>query len=327
LRRLAPILVTLALLGGTSVAFAVTQRLKLERSPITAPRFDRLFSPTCGCPTAVATLSLVLRKADRVTAVMVDARGEPARTLTVEERLGRGPVTYQWDGRTDAGGIAPDGRYRLRVRLHDAKRTILLPTTVIVDTEAPRISEVSVTPAAFSPDGDGLGDRIAIVYRSSEAGAPVVTVGGERLAETVVVTGRPSAAGQRRVRWSGLVDGVALGRGDYTIALAVRDQAGNASAPAVVTVRVRVVELTADSYTAEAGGRLTFEVDTDAASFAWYLFRPRGGRLGPPLLLDEAAVPPAVSVRIPSTFEPGAYRLRVVVNDRRDRASVIVTAP
>jgi flagellar hook assembly protein FlgD len=325
LRRLAPILVTLAVLGGTSVAFAVTQRLKLERSPITAPRFDRLFSPTCACPTGSARLRLTLRRADTVSASIVDARGDSVRTLTVEERLPRGLVTYQWDGRTDLGEIAADGRYRLRVRLHDARRTILLPTTVLVDTKPPRVRGLRVAPPAFSPDGDGLADRIAIEYRSNEAGAPIVSVSGDRLAETVVVTGRLSADGPRRIKWSGEIAGEPLARGEYTITVAVRDRAGNLSAPSVATVRIRVIELTADSYTVVSGGTLDFEVDTDAASFEWFLFSPRGGKLGRPVFSDESATPPAVSLAIPSSLQPGTYRLRVVANGRRDRATVIVS--
>lgn len=272
-------------------------------------------------------MRLTLRRADRVSATVVNARGDPVRTLTVEERLEKGPVVYHWDGRTDGGDVVPDGRYRLQVRLHDARRTILLPTSVLVDTKPPRVRGLRVSPGAFSPDGDGLADRIAIAYRSSEAGSPIVAVSGERLAETVIVSGRPGAEGLRRIKWSGQIAGEPLGRGEYTIAVSVRDRAGNVSEPSIVTVRVRVVELTADSYTAEVGGTLEFEVDTDAASFEWYLFRPRGGRLGRPVLFDESAVPPAVSVEIPRSLEPGSYRLRVVVNGRRDRAPVIVSAP
>jgi len=40
----------LALLAGTTTAFALTEALKLEKSPVSRPRFKSVFSPTCACP-------------------------------------------------------------------------------------------------------------------------------------------------------------------------------------------------------------------------------------------------------------------------------------
>src|SRR5687767_8400856 len=102
-RSLAVIVLVLVLLGGTAAAFAVTEVLKLERSPITAPRFTKHFSPVCGCEKEEARLSLRLRKADTVDATIVDPGGNTVRTLLEDQRLRRGPVTLEWDGRDDAG--------------------------------------------------------------------------------------------------------------------------------------------------------------------------------------------------------------------------------
>ena len=43
--RLLPILLVLGLLGGTAAAFAITEGLKLEKSPIGSTHVDKLFSP------------------------------------------------------------------------------------------------------------------------------------------------------------------------------------------------------------------------------------------------------------------------------------------
>ncbi len=51
LPRLLSTLLVVALLGGTAAAFAVTQGLKIEPSPILAPRIDKVFSPVCDCAT------------------------------------------------------------------------------------------------------------------------------------------------------------------------------------------------------------------------------------------------------------------------------------
>ena len=142
-------MLVLGLLTGTTTALALTQALKLERSPVTAPRFDRVFSPTCGCPTNEARLSLTLRRADTVDADVVDEDGEPVRRLVSGARRGRGVVTFVWDGSSDGGAIAPDGSYRLRMRLRDQHRTIVIPTPVHVDTAPPEVELLRVSPTVF----------------------------------------------------------------------------------------------------------------------------------------------------------------------------------
>jgi hypothetical protein len=50
----------------------------------------------------------------------------PARVLEADVPLEAGkPVGFTWDGRTDAGGIAPIGAYALRVNLPDRGRNML----------------------------------------------------------------------------------------------------------------------------------------------------------------------------------------------------------
>jgi hypothetical protein len=43
--------------------------------------------------------------------------------------------SYSWDGRTDAGELAPAGRYRLRVELPDRGRDMIWPRPIILDRE------------------------------------------------------------------------------------------------------------------------------------------------------------------------------------------------
>jgi len=84
LARIATTLLVLALLGGTAAAFAVTEGLKLEKSPILSTRVTKEFSPTCGCPTRVATISFRLRKADRLRLQIV--RGDAVVRTLVDGR-------------------------------------------------------------------------------------------------------------------------------------------------------------------------------------------------------------------------------------------------
>ncbi len=228
--RIATILLLLALVGGTSAAFAVTQRLKDEPSPIGTPRFTpRVIAPTCECDGEATRMRLRLREGDSVTAVIVDADGEPVRTLLDGKRARRGPLVLEWDGRAQNGSVVPDGRYRLEVRLERQDRTILLPTTIEVDTVAPRarILDVRASP-----------NRVRVVYRTNDRAGADLSVRGTDLPETVVVRGRSRPAGRAGLNWSGRVDGRPLPPGEYTLVLRARDPAGNVSEPVTATVEL-----------------------------------------------------------------------------------------
>ena len=88
-----------ALLVATSVAFVVTEKLKLTRSPIVGPTVAKVFSPTCDCETSPAEIRFRLRKADRVSVEIVDSGGRVVRELARNRPQGRRFVTYTWDGR------------------------------------------------------------------------------------------------------------------------------------------------------------------------------------------------------------------------------------
>jgi hypothetical protein len=214
----------LLLVAGTSAAFAITQSLKDERSPVGVPRFDRVLAPTCDCPTDVARLELRLRRADRITATIVNADGMPVRTLAERERVRRGPLELVWNGRDDAGTVVPEGRYRLKIQLGRENRTLLLPTTIRIDTTAPTVRIVGVR---VKPDG-----RVSVVYRTNDRAAADLAVRGERLPETVVVRGRFRPAGRDKLNWSGRIESASLPPGRYTLVLRARDPAGNISEPA-----------------------------------------------------------------------------------------------
>ena len=90
-RVLSTLLVVL-LLGGTAAAFAVTQGLKIEPSPILAPHIDKVFSPFCDCDTRLAGIRFRLRKPDRVQLDIVDSNGDVVRELVSGKRLRRGQL-------------------------------------------------------------------------------------------------------------------------------------------------------------------------------------------------------------------------------------------
>lgn len=307
--RLPQTLIVLALLGATAAAFAVTERLKLERSPITGTRVDRVFSPVCECARDVAVISFVLRSSGSVTVQLLDSGGDRVRTLVRDRDEGRGRVSYTWDGRDDLERIVEDGVYRPRVLLEENGRTIVLPNPIRVDTRAPRIRLLRVFPRIFSPDGDGRRDRIVARYEIDEAARAMMLVDGRRR----VLSKFRETAGQ--LVWFGRVNGRAVRPGTHEIRLRAFDRAGNRdSSRRAVPVVVRFVELRRDRVEVVAGRRFSIGVSTDALTYRWIFAGNKGTARRRNLVL-----------RAPET--PGEYRVIVTVRGRADSAEVVVTEP
>lgn len=307
--RLPQTLIVLVLLGATAAAFAVTERLKLERSPITGTRVDRLFSPVCECARDVAVISFVLRQPGTVTVDILDADGKAVSTLVRDRDEQRGRVTYVWDGRNDAERVVSEGRYRPRVRIEEHGRTIVLPNPIRVDTTAPDVKLRDVFPRVFSPDGDGRNERVTTTYEVDEIARAMLLVDGRR---RVLGRFRPRSG---RLAWFGQVNGRPVRPGTYELRLRALDRAGNRSLRTrAVPVRVRYVELARDRIEIAAGRAFGVRVSTDAASYRWLFAGERGVRRQEVLVL-----------RAPDT--PGTYTVYVSVGRWADKAEVVVTAP
>lgn len=315
MRRLIVRVIVLALLGGTAVAFVSTQRLKLERSPVTGPRFDKIFSPTCRCKTDTAQLSFRLRRPDRVDAVLVNGKGDPVRTLASDLPRPQGRVTFLWNGRDEAGEVVPDGRYRLRVHLRQSRRTILIPTPVKVDTKPPAVRIVRTTEPILSPDGDHRRDRFSIIYRADEQVRPLLFVDGKRAS-----VGRLSPSGRARLDWHGRIAGRVQPPGRYLLSLRVVDRAGNVSPQTEpVLVRLRFADIVGAPLAASRGGTLRLRVDLDAEAFRWSISR-RGK-----LLFAGRSTPPRAVIRLPERLRAGRYTVEVeTAKGRGDRATLII---
>jgi hypothetical protein len=300
-------LLVVALVGGTAAAFGITERLKLERSPVFAPRIDKVFSPVCDCPKALAEVGFSLRAADRITLVIVDRRGRPVRRLLASREYPAGPLAVRWDGRDDAGRLVPEGSYRPRVHLDRDRRTIVFPNPIEVDVTPPRVTVVSVRPPAFSPDRDGRNELVRVAYRVDEPAHALLYVDGVQR-----VRGRFQRR-EDRLQWFGKVDGHALRAGRYELSLAAEDLAGNVSRrTAPVAVEIRYIELARELVRVRARTRFGIGVRTDARAFRW---RFAGG--------TGTARPGVLVLRAP---RPGRYRLYVDTRGHADSAVVIVTS-
>ena len=288
------------LLGATTVAFAVTEGLKLQPSPIRSVSVDKVFSPTCDCNTDQAWIRFRIRKTDTLTLALVDAHGAVVRTLVGPSSTKKGLVIATWDGRDDGAQAVSDGLYRPRVHLRHEHRTIVLPNPIRVDTKPPNAEIVRVRPRVLRP-----GRKLTVHYRVSEPAHVSIYVNDKR-----VVRGR-TARTVAALNWNGAVPQGrrAFSPGSYELTVVARDIAGNISAPSrAVSIRIPIVALPVHVHP-KVGTRFAVRLKTDGRQYRWQLGRKHGISRARRLILHAPQA-------------PGRYTF--VVRQHGDRAKVRV---
>ena len=174
-------------------------------------RVERL-SPICACSHDVAGVTFrLLRSA--VVDVAIVRTGRRVATLVHDRLLPAGLQRFAWRGHVASGGRAPDGAYRPEVVFDVLHRVLVLPSSIVVDTRAPRLQRDRVRRVGR------YGLRIG--YRWNEPARTVLLVDGRRAA----ATGRARLTGV--LAW----DGPARRPAAYVFALRGVDRAGNRSLP------------------------------------------------------------------------------------------------
>jgi hypothetical protein len=122
---------------ATIAAFAWSQRLK--RDPLVLDRVSfravphpkgtppvRAFTPNGDCRFDRIRIRFRTTRSDRADVQVVKPGGGLVLTLARDAYLKRYHFhTFRWDGRTRGDGIAPPGRYKLRVKLLGEGRTLV----------------------------------------------------------------------------------------------------------------------------------------------------------------------------------------------------------
>jgi hypothetical protein len=120
---------------ATVAAFAWSQRLK--RDPLVLDRVSflvvppskppaRAFTPNRDCRLDRVRLRFRVTQSDRAHVQVVKPGGKLVVTLARDTYLKRYRFhTYYWDGRLRNDGIAPPGRYKLRVKMLGEGRTLV----------------------------------------------------------------------------------------------------------------------------------------------------------------------------------------------------------
>jgi hypothetical protein len=308
LQRVLTTVTLLGLLVATAAAFAITEHLKLIKSPVFGTLVSKVLSPVCDCATDKATIRIRLRHPDRVTVTIVDAADHRVATVARGvSMVARSPKSFVWDGQTTAGGVAPDGVYHPWVHLANARRTFRFTNRIVVDTKPPPVLSASAGKSVLFA---GPGRSVAVHYRLGEPANAVVYLGSNQ-----IIRGRATRE-HDKLKWSGTLSGRSLSPGKYVLSIGAQDAAGNetpADERKNVKVVLRYIEVTPRLVVVRAGKRFTVKVETAASRFTWRLGHRHGSKRRHRLHL-----------RAPTT--PGTYRLLVAEHGNTDTALVRVRA-
>ena len=256
----------LVLLAATAAAFALTERAKLERSPIAGTQVDPIFSPE-GKAKPAAHIDFRIRKPERIRVWIEDGDGNEVRQLLTTRAVAAGTrEALVWNGLSDNGILVPDGVYTPVVKLFRSHRTIVLPSPIRLDTKPPKISVRHPIYPLLSPDGDGSHDNFRVTYHLDEPAHGILRVRGR----DVVFTRSQKLTGE--LFWNGKLNGKPPHPGRYLMTVAAQDVAGNVSKGVPFAIaQIRYVVLARDRVVVRPGGRFALRVSTDAPSVRWRL--------------------------------------------------------
>ena len=219
------------LVVATFGAFFLAQRLKNSPPVVGEIHVFPFFSPNGDGRFDKARLTFKPKETDDITVAVLDSSGDEVRQLLSSRHVHAGElVRLLWDGRTDDGRRAPDGRYRYRITLRHQGRSVKLASSVRLDTTPPRPRVTSVGPfkvpgPEILPQPDG-GD--AVVHLQAPGYRPVIRLfktGPGAMRKVLEDDMLPDGATEWR--WNGTVNGRPVSPGTYVATIETRDKAGN----------------------------------------------------------------------------------------------------
>jgi hypothetical protein len=274
--------VFIVLVGATVAAFFTAQRLKGEPAVAQVQGLKHVFSPNGDRFKDINRFMVELRERAEVSVDVVDASGDAVRRLVEDATVSpQKPLQLRWDGRTDAGRIVPDGRYRVRVTLRREGRSVTVPRTTLVDTVAPRPRVRKIAPGSIiGPVAGPVQIEIGSVSRRLTKSARVYRIDG---GDPHPVADVPPVTDTRTLTWNGQVDGKPAPPGVYVVQVTARDRAGNeGTTPAKLPVdrddargkpglTVRTIAAEPPARPVTAGRRFKVNVDARGRPYRWQL--------------------------------------------------------
>jgi flagellar hook assembly protein FlgD len=288
---------------ATFAAFFVAQRLKNAPPVLGQIGVRGVFSPNGDGRFDVTRLTFRVKETDEVSVAVLDVNGDEVRELLSGRHVTKGTlVRLKWDGRTDAGRRAPDGRYRYRITLQHKGRSVVLANSVRIDTTPPRPLVTSIGPSRepgpeLLPTQEG-GD--AVVHLQAPGTKPVVRLFKTGPGPTRLVRQEKLPDGTGVWHWNGLTpSGRPVSAGTYLVSIETRDVAGNrglsppltrgglpatsygARLPGHGGITVRYLGVRPPAVATPAGDPVEFFVDARRRPWSWSVRRVGSGAATP----------------------------------------------
>jgi len=282
------------LVCATFAAFFAAQELKSTPPRVQELKTTPFFSPNRDGRFDRARASFLLKRADEVTAKVIDGEDDAVRVIEPGTALAAGEtMRLVWDGRLADRRMAPDGTYRIRLNLRRQGRAVVLPRNIVKDTKPPDVRVTSIGPQKDKvpypevlPRPDGAPARVSFKApdRHKELFVFRTDVSPPRQ-----VFDKPIALadGARRWEWDGTAAGRRVAAGTYVVIVRARDQAGNVGTSVPVPPRpgfgrrfagrggitIRYLAAQSDPEPVAAGTRGTVAVTSPRGRFRWSLRR------------------------------------------------------
>ena len=193
-------------------------------------------APAIEVPAAGATVPTVTPNGDRsgeqvaipfsvaeagaVTAVITDDHAKIVRTIAAPTADGENVV--DWDGRTDTGSPAADGRYTVTLTPRDRAGNDGKPATTVVDVYA-TLKALTRSPKVFFPqDADTLAQKTTASFSLlAPASVTIQVIDKDGTVVRTGMTDKALPAGSATWKWNGRTDAGGLApRGAYRIVVA-----------------------------------------------------------------------------------------------------------
>ena len=165
-------------------------------------------------------LPFSVSEAGAITAVITGADAAVVRTIAVPTTGGEGELA--WDGRTDAGTPAPDGRYTVTLTPRDRAGNTGKPATTEIDVYA-ALQALTRTPKVFFPqDADTLAQKSTASFTLlAPASVTIRVIDKDGTVVRTGITDKALPAGPATWSWNGKTDAGAFApRGAYRIVVA-----------------------------------------------------------------------------------------------------------
>jgi hypothetical protein len=332
------------LVCATIAAFFTAQRLKGEPAVAKVRSLAPVFSPNGDHIRDVNRFFIELRERSDISVDVVNVEGDAVRRLVDQATVApEHPLNLQWDGRTDAGRRVPDGRYRVRVTLRREGRSVTVPRSTLVDTQAPRPRVKAILPSSIVAPGTGrIQIEVGSVSRRLAKRARIYRIDG---GEPHVVADLPAVTDTRTLQWDGRINGEPAPVGQYLVQVTARDRAGNdgtspstvppdrGSARGVPGLTIRGVAAEPPVHPVTAGTRVTINVDARGKPYQWSLRRLGATR---PARRGQVKARQPIRLTAPQG-DSGLYLLKVtaggysttvpVLVQSRERARMLVVVP